>query len=341
MADLVWASLTELAKLIATKEVSPVEVVRAHLDRIAVLDDRLRAYITVCDASALDAARAAESSLSAGGPHGPLHGVPIALKDLFQTAAVRTTAGSKILGDAVPDTDATVVKRLRAAGAVILGKLNMHEFAYGPEGLNDHYGHARNPWDGAEARIAGGSSSGSGVAVAAALAPGALGSDTGGSIRIPAALCGVTGLKPTYGRVSRAGVLPLSWSMDHAGPMARTAADCALMLGVMAGYDPDDGTTSVLPVPPYLAALNGEVKGDDRRALGPDPLHAPVQPLRTSGVLRAVRIQRHRAAPGYAIRGSAVRRDDSAARGRCLPAPDRLAHPSPCGRLTSHDRFHA
>jgi aspartyl-tRNA(Asn)/glutamyl-tRNA(Gln) amidotransferase subunit A len=261
MPELVWASLRDLARMIVTKEVSPVEVVRTYLERIAALDQRLRAYITVCAEGALEAARAAEATVSAGSPRGPLHGVPIALKDLFQTAAVRTTAGSKILGQAVPETDATVVTRLRAAGAIVLGKLNMHEFAYGPEGLNEHYGHARNPWDAAEARIAGGSSSGSGVAVAAGLAPAALGSDTGGSIRIPAALCGITGLKPTYGRVSRAGVLPLSWSMDHAGPMARTAADCALLLGVMAGYDPDDATTSVLPVPPYLAALNGDVKG--------------------------------------------------------------------------------
>jgi len=261
MADLIWASMTELARMIASKEVSPVEVVRAHLGRIAALDDRLRAYITVCDESALEAARAAETALASGAPAGALHGVPIALKDLFETAGVRTTAGSKILGEAVPSADATVVTRLRAAGAIVLGKLNMHEFAYGPEGLNDHYGHARNPWGGDEARIPGGSSSGSGVAVAAGLAPGALGSDTGGSIRIPAALCGITGLKPTYGRVSRAGVLPLSWSMDHAGPMARTAADCALMLGAMAGYDPADATTSVLPVPSYVAALNGDVKG--------------------------------------------------------------------------------
>ena len=261
MADLIWASMTELARMIATKEVSPVEVVRAHLSRIAALDDRLRAYITVCDESALEAARAAETALASAAPTGALHGVPIALKDLFETAGVRTTAGSKILGEAVPSADATVVTRLRAAGAIVLGKLNMHEFAYGPEGLNDHYGHARNPWGGVEARIPGGSSSGSGVAVAAGLAPGALGSDTGGSIRIPAALCGITGLKATYGRVSRAGVLPLSWSMDHAGPMARTAADCALMLGAMAGYDPADATTSVLPVPSYVAALNGDVKG--------------------------------------------------------------------------------
>jgi aspartyl-tRNA(Asn)/glutamyl-tRNA(Gln) amidotransferase subunit A len=261
MADLVWASMTELARMIATKEVSPVDVVRAHLDRISALDGRLHAYITVCADAALDAARAAEAALAAGAAPGPLHGVPYALKDLFETAGVRTTGGSKILAESVPTRDATVVKRLRQAGAILLGKLNMHEFAYGPEGLNDHYGHARNPWDRAEARIAGGSSSGSGVAVAAGLAPGALGSDTGGSIRIPSALCGITGIKPTYGRVSRAGVLPLSWSMDHAGPMTRSAADCALMLGAMAGYDPDDATTSVLPVPPYAAALTGEVKG--------------------------------------------------------------------------------
>jgi aspartyl-tRNA(Asn)/glutamyl-tRNA(Gln) amidotransferase subunit A len=253
--------MTELARLIATKAVSPVEVVRGHLDRIAALDGDLRAYITVCADTALQGARAAEAALMAGQTVGPLHGVPYALKDLYDTAGVRTTGGSKVLADRVPAKDATVTHRLGRAGAILLGKLNMVEFAYGPEGLNPHYGHARNPWDRAVHRMAGGSSSGSGVAVAAGLAPGALGSDTGGSIRIPASLCGVTGLKPTYGRVSRAGVLPLAWSMDHVGPMTRTAADCALMLGAMAGYDPADPSTSVLPVPDYLAALSGDVKG--------------------------------------------------------------------------------
>jgi aspartyl-tRNA(Asn)/glutamyl-tRNA(Gln) amidotransferase subunit A len=253
--------MTELARMIASKAVSPVEVVRAHLDRIARLDPQLRAYITVCADAALGAAREAEARLMAGGPVGPLHGVPYALKDLYDTAGVRTTAGSKLFADRIPTADATVVKRLAAAGAIVLGKLNMVEFAYGPEGLNPHYGHARNPWDSTVHRMAGGSSSGSGVAVAAGLAPGALGSDTGGSIRIPASLCGITGLKPTYGRVSRSGVLPLAWSMDHVGPMTRTVADSALMLGVMAGYDPADPSTSVLPVPDYLAALTGEVKG--------------------------------------------------------------------------------
>ncbi len=253
--------MTELARMIATKAVSPVEVVRAHLDRIAALDRGLRSFITVCADAALDAARTAEAVLMAGRPVGPLHGVPYALKDLYDTAGVRTTGGSRIFADRVPTADATVVRRLAEAGAIVLGKLNMVEFAYGPEGLNAHYGHARNPWDAATHRMAGGSSSGSGVAVAAGLAPGALGSDTGGSIRIPASLCGITGLKPTYGRVSRAGVLPLAWSMDHVGPMTRTVADSALMLGAMAGYDPADPSTSVLPVPNYLAALTGDVKG--------------------------------------------------------------------------------
>ncbi len=260
MADLAFTSVIELARMIAARVISPVDVVREHLDRIARLE-HLRAFITVCGEAALDEARAAEAAVTAGGTLGALHGVPIALKDLFDTRGVRTTGGSRILADHVPDGDATVVRRLREAGAIIVGKLNMHEFAYGPEGLNVHYGDARNPWDAAAERIAGGSSSGSGVAVAAGLAPGALGTDTGGSIRIPASLCGITGLKPTYGRVSRAGALPLSWSMDHIGPMTRSAADCAVMLRAMAGYDAADPTTSVLPVPDYTAALTGDVKG--------------------------------------------------------------------------------
>ena len=255
--------MIELARRIAIKAVSPVEVVRAHLDRIEAHDHELRAFITLTAEEALTSARAAEAALASGGAGavGPLHGVPIALKDLFNTAGIRTTGGSKILADAVPTEDATVVKRLTQAGAIVLGKLNMHEFAYGPEGLNVHYGNALNPWDRSTPRFAGGSSSGSGVAVAAGLVPGALGSDTGGSIRIPASLCGITGIKPTYGRVSRAGALPLAWSMDHVGPMTRSASDCALMLRAIAGYDPADPTTSVLPVPDYLAALTGDVKG--------------------------------------------------------------------------------
>ena len=261
MSALHWRSMAELGRMIGAKEVSPVEVVRAHLDRVSALDGRLKAFITVCGDAALEAARAAEAELMAGRSAGPLHGVPYGPKDLYATKGVRTTGGSKILADFVPAEDATVVSRLRAAGLIVLGKLNMHEFAYGPEGLNAHYGDALNPWDATAHRVAGGSSSGSGVAVSAGLCPGALGSDTGGSIRIPASLCGISGIKPTYGRVSRAGVLPLAWSMDHAGPMARTVRDLALMLVAMAGYDAADPTTSVLPVPDYAAALTGEVKG--------------------------------------------------------------------------------
>ena len=253
--------MADLGRMIATKQVSPVEVVRAHLERITALDGTLRAFITVCADAALESARAAEAALMSGQAVGPLHGVPWAPKDLYSTKGVRTTGGSKILAESVPAADATVVARLAKAGAILLGKLNMHEFAYGPEGLNGHYGDARNPWSADAHRVAGGSSSGSGAAVAAGLAPGSLGSDTGGSIRIPASLCGITGLKPTYGRASRAGVLPLAWSMDHVGPMARSARDCALMLGAIAGYDPADRTSSVLPVPDYGAALTGDIKG--------------------------------------------------------------------------------
>jgi aspartyl-tRNA(Asn)/glutamyl-tRNA(Gln) amidotransferase subunit A len=261
VADLTFASATELARMIAAREVSPLEVVRAHLERITALDGSLRTFITLTADAALAAAAAAEAAVVAGRPLGPLHGVPLGLKDLYDTAGVRTTGGSRILADRVPAADATVVRRLREAGMIVLGKLNMVEFAYGPEGLNPHYGHPRNPWDATTHRMAGGSSSGSGAAVAAGLVPVALGSDTGGSIRIPCSLCGLTGIKPTYGRVSRAGVLPLSWSMDHVGPMTRSAADCALVLGAMAGYDPADPSTSVLPVPDYSAALTGDVRG--------------------------------------------------------------------------------
>jgi aspartyl-tRNA(Asn)/glutamyl-tRNA(Gln) amidotransferase subunit A len=253
--------MTDLARMIASKKVSPVEVVQAHLDRIAALDGKLKSFITVMADSALASAKAAEAAVASGATRGPLHGVPVGLKDLYCTKGVRTTGGSKILADWVPDADANVVARLAGAGAIVLGKLNMHEFAYGPEGINPHYGTPWNPWDATTHRVCGGSSSGSGASVAAGICPGALGSDTGGSIRIPASLCGLSGIKPTYGRVSRAGVLPLAWSMDHVGPMCRSAADCALMLVPMAGYDPRDPTTSVLPVPDYAAALTGQLKG--------------------------------------------------------------------------------
>jgi aspartyl-tRNA(Asn)/glutamyl-tRNA(Gln) amidotransferase subunit A len=259
--DLVWASMVELAARVRRRDVSAVAVTQAHLDRIASLDDRLRAFITVMADDALSSAREVDAAIAAGRAVGPLAGVPVGLKDLCQTKGVRTTAGSRLLADFVPDTDATVVTRLRAAGAIVLGKLNMHEFAYGPEGLNIHYGHSWNPWDAATHRMCGGSSSGSAAAVAAGLCAGAIGSDTGGSIRIPAALTGLSGIKPTYGRVSRSGALPLSWSLDHVGPMCRSAADCALMLGAIAGHDAADASSSRQAVPDYPGALTGDIRG--------------------------------------------------------------------------------
>jgi aspartyl-tRNA(Asn)/glutamyl-tRNA(Gln) amidotransferase subunit A len=257
--DLTRLSIAEAGDLLRRRALSPVELTRAHLDRIQRLDRDLLAYLTVLQEGALAAATAMEQEIARGQYRGPLHGIPIALKDLVMTRGVRTTCGSRILRDWIPDVDATVARRLAEAGAILLGKLNMHEFAYGPTGVNPHYGTPRNPWD--RQRIPGGSSSGSGAALAAGLAAGALGTDTGGSVRIPAALCGIVGLKPTYGRVSRAGVIPLAWSLDHVGPMTRTVTDAALLLQVLAGGDPADPSTAALPVPDYRRALQGEVRG--------------------------------------------------------------------------------
>lgn len=252
-SDVTILPIAQAANLIRRKKLSPVELTQACLERIGSLDARLRAFITVSREGALATAQQAASAIARGNHKGPLHGIPLALKDLFDTAGVRTTAGSKIMADRVPEEDAEATTRLKAAGAVILGKLNMHEFAYGATGANPHYGATLNPWD--PTRISGGSSSGSGAAVAAGMALGALGTDTGGSVRIPAALCGITGLKPTYGRVSRRGVIPLSWALDHVGPMARTASDAALILKAIAGHDPGDERSSEEPVPDYAKML--------------------------------------------------------------------------------------
>jgi aspartyl-tRNA(Asn)/glutamyl-tRNA(Gln) amidotransferase subunit A len=234
-------------------ECSPVELTSRILARIDAENPQRRAYITVDHEGALRAARAAEAELRAGVDRGPLHGIPVAVKDIVETAGLRTTGGSRLRAEHVPARDAFVVHRLRQAGAVIVGKANTHEFAAGGTGENPHYGSARNPWD--PERVAGGSSSGSAVAVAAGLALGAVGTDTGGSIRIPAACCGVVGLKPTYGRVSRAGVFPLAWSLDHVGPMAGSVGDAAALLGVMAGADPEDPASAPWPVPDFGARL--------------------------------------------------------------------------------------
>ena len=255
-----WQSATELARAVAGRDVSPVEVVTAHLERIHTLDGRLHAFLAVFADEALAEAKRAEAAVMAGRPLGLLHGVPVAVKDLFAVKGTPTTGGSRFLTTPAP-ADSRVVARLRAAGAILLGKLNLHEFAFGPEGINAHHGTSWNPWDGGTHRMPGGSSSGSGVAVAAGLAPVGMGSDTGGSIRIPAACCGTVGLKPTYGRVSRAGVLPLSWSLDHVGPLTRTAADAARVLAATAGHDPRDPSSSPAAVADYVATVGRPVRG--------------------------------------------------------------------------------
>src|SRR5580704_11047727 len=229
--ELVFAPIQEVARLYRKRQVSPVELTRLVLSRIALLDPQLNSYITVTSDLALEQAKQAETELSGRKPHrdrGPLHGIPISLKDNIYTEGIRTTAGSRILSNFVPQHDAAVVARLREAGVVILGKTNMHEFAYGVTSNNPHFGPVRNPWD--RSRIPGGSSGGSAAAVAAGLCYGSIGSDTGGSIRIPAALCAIVGLKPTLGRVTVDGVIPLSPRLDCVGPLARTVHDVALLL---------------------------------------------------------------------------------------------------------------
>jgi aspartyl-tRNA(Asn)/glutamyl-tRNA(Gln) amidotransferase subunit A len=258
-SELCHTSLRGLATLIQRQEVSPVEATQAVVDRIGKLDPQLNSFITFLRDQALVHARAAEQEIHDGHYRGPLHGIPIAVKDLYYTKGIRTTAGSKILSDFIPAYDATVIARLREAGAILLGKLNMHEFARGATNASSLIGACNNPWD--TLCVPGGSSGGSAAAVAAGLCFGALGSDTGGSIRIPAALCGIVGLKPTYGRVSRYGVFPLSWSLDHVGPMTRTVTDAALMLQVIAGHDRHDPSTRTAVVPDYSAALTGDIQG--------------------------------------------------------------------------------
>jgi len=259
MDDLTLSSVSELAQAIRAGKVGPVEATRAYLDRIARLDPTLHAYITVDADGALAAAAVLEREAAAGAWRGPLHGVPLAHKDLFLIPGLPTSCGTRTPDYFVGAPPCTAVARLQAAGALTLGKLNMTELALGPFGDNAHHGDVQNPWR--IGHVSGGSSSGSGAAVVAGLAAGALGTDTGGSIRLPAAACGVVGLKPTYGRVSRAGVMPLSWSYDHVGPLARTVRDAALMLATIAGVDPLDATSSRQPVPDYVAALDGSVAG--------------------------------------------------------------------------------
>ncbi len=257
--DLKSLTLASAARLVRSKQLSPVELTRAVLERIQSLNEPMAIFITVTADHAIARAEQAEAAVARGDELGPLHGVPISLKDLFDTKGILTTAGSRVFEDRIPEEDATVTARLMAAGAVLVGKTNMHEFAFGPTSINPHYGPVRNPWD--DEHVSGGSSGGSATSVALSVALGSLGSDTGGSVRIPAALCGTVGLKPTYGRVSIAGAVPLSWSLDHVGPLTRTVEDAAIMMEVIAGHDPRDNYSRQVPTPRYSEELQGGIRG--------------------------------------------------------------------------------
>ena len=252
-------TIAQAAKQIAAKQLSPVELTRTCLERVHALDERLHAFIRLTEERALAEARAAEAAIMANGPSGPLHGIPIGLKDIVDTKGIATTCQSKLLQDNIPDRDATCAEKLAAAGSVLVGKLTTHEFADGGPSFGLPWPPARNPWN--TDHFTAGSSSGTGAAVASGMILCGIGTDTGGSIRGPAALCGIAGLKPTYGLVSRAGVAPAAFSLDHIGPMAWTAEDCAIMLQALAGHDPRDPASANRPVPDYRAALGSGIKG--------------------------------------------------------------------------------
>ncbi len=259
MSDSGFLTIAEAAGEIAAKRLSPVELTRACIERVHALDDRLHTIVHLTEERALAEARAAEAEIAAGRYRGPLHGIPIGLKDIVDTKGIPTTCQSKILQDNIPDADAACAERLAAAGTVLIGKTTTHEFADGGPSFDLPEPPARNPWN--TDHFTAGSSSGTGAGVAAGLFLGGIGTDTGGSIRGPAALCGIAGIKPTYGLVSRAGVAPAAFSLDHIGPMAWTAADCALMLQVLAGHDPRDPASASRPIPDYAASLGKGVKG--------------------------------------------------------------------------------
>ena len=257
--DLCFLTIGEASELIQGRQLSPVELTTAHLERIDRIEPSLNSFITLLADDALGEARSAEEQIAAGKYIGPLHGIPVGLKDLYFTRGIRTTVGTRILRDFVPEYDAAVTERFREAGAVLLGKLQMHEFALGATSVNPHDGPAHNPWD--LGRITGGSSGGSGSAVAAGQCMAALGSDTGGSIRIPSGLCGIVGLKPTFGRVSRHGVYPLSWSLDTVGPMTRSVHDSAIVLNALAGHDPRDPSSADVRTEDFTADIDAGLNG--------------------------------------------------------------------------------
>ena len=274
MSDPTELTIAEAAEALRAKRLSASELTEAFLARIERVNPSVNAYVTVTAERAIADARRATDEIARGRLRGPLHGIPIGLKDLVDTAGIRTTYGSKVHATNVPAVDAVVVQKLARAGAVLLGKHNTHEYAFGVTTDNPHWGTTRNPWN--TSRIPGGSSGGSGAAIAARLAAGAIGTDTGGSIRIPAALCGVVGLKPTYGRVSKAGVFPMSYLFDHVGPITQTVEDAAIMLEAIAGYDAGDPTTVPVPVADYRAALRESASGLRIGVLGRD--RTPLDP---------------------------------------------------------------
>lgn len=284
--DLTYLTLTEASNLLQKGELSPVDLTRACLERIEQLDGRLHSFITLMAITAMQQARKAEVDIRKG-KAGTLRGIPLALKDLFETAGVRTTAGSKFFTDHIPEKDCAAVEKLKSAGAVLLGKLNMHEIALGVTNENPHYGDCLNPWD--ENHVSGGSSGGAAAALAAGLCFGALGTDTGGSIRIPSALCGVVGLKPTRGRISVRGVIPLSWSLDHVGPMARRVQDVAILYKAIAGYDPNDPFSVKVPVKNVLTHLMDGVQGW-RVALASDSYFNDIDPQLLEAVQQAAKV---------------------------------------------------
>ena len=238
MTDLTLISLNEQSQLIQTKAISPTDLVEAYANKISETESTLNSFITLTLDQAKTKSLQTTKQIASGNYIGPLHGIPVALKDLFDTAGIKTTSGSKIYDARIPNEDSTVASKLNQAGALLLGKLNMHPFAYGPTGENEDYGHMHNPWN--PNKLTGGSSGGSGSSVSAGQCTAALGSDTGGSVRIPAALCGIVGFKPSYGKISKYGVTPLSWSLDHPGPLTRTVEDSVLMINAMSGHDPKD-----------------------------------------------------------------------------------------------------
>lgn len=285
LEEICYLPISNLSHLIKNREVSPIEVVDAFLTRIERLEPKINSFITILFDQAREEGKKAEKEIQKGIYLSPLHGIPYGLKDIFYVKGIKNTSGLKIFDNFIPAFDSTIAYRLKKAGAILLGKLNLHPLAYGVTGENEEYGNMHNPWN--IDLVPGGSSGGNASAIASGECPFAIGSDTGGSIRIPSALCGIVGLKPTYGRISRYGMTALSWSQDHPGPMARTVDECAIIMNVLAGYDPMDPNTSKKEVPNYFEALKIDIKGI-RVGLIKEILKAPIELVVKEAFLKAI-----------------------------------------------------